>query len=277
MRIAYFGFVLALLSLPAAAQNKKNAPAPSSTSILINGQPINGKVLEMDGRHYMAVEDLAQSLRGTIAYGDGRIAITLPELPPAPAQVAARPSASVPPQLPAPAAQPPSAQPPSASTQASSQSSSPQSPSMTVQPSQAATIKGTLTYFVDFHAGNKPDAGSKVWLVKGRVEIPPDQTFVATSAALGTATNPEQYPAIAYSIADEKGNFELRDVPPGEYTIILQSAHTVGTLNEKRNFFGRGNGRTARDSKGRLEFRNLQIKPGEAVNASKDFGPNIDM
>ncbi len=82
MRSAYFVFALTLLTLPAAAQNKKNAPAQSSTSVQINGQPVRGKVLEIDGKHFVAVEDLAQSLRGTIAYGDGQIALTLPELPP---------------------------------------------------------------------------------------------------------------------------------------------------------------------------------------------------
>jgi len=116
-----------------------------------------------------------------------------------------------------------------------------------------------------------------VWLVKDRVEIPPDQNFVATNAALGTTENPEQYKAIQYSVADENGNFELLDIPPGKYTLVMQSAHTKGTLNEKRNFFGRGNGRNPRDSNGRVEFLNLQVKEGETVDASKDFGPNIDM
>ena len=254
MRFAYFVFALALLTLPAAAQNKKNAPAQSPTSVQINGQPVKGKVLEIDGKHFVAVEDLAQSLRGTIAYGDGQIALTLPELPPV-------------------TAQPPVPQPPAKTSQPLSS----QLPPASIQPAETGRITGTLTYFFDFHAGNKPDTGSKVWLVKGRVEIPADQTFVGTSAALGTGGNPEQYTAIQYSLADEKGSFAFLGVPSGEYTLILQSAHTVGTLNEKRNFFGRGNGRSPRDSKGRVIFFNVQIKPGETVNASKDFGPNIDM
>jgi hypothetical protein len=67
------------------------------------------------------------------------------------------------------------------------------------------------------------------------------------------------------------------DVPTGRYTLIIQSAHTKGTLNEKKQFFGRGDGRTPRDSNGRVEFLNVLIKAGETVDASKDFGPNIDM
>lgn len=242
MKITYFAFALALLALSATAQDKKDAAPQSSTSVLINGQPIKGKVLEIDGKHFVAVEDIAQSLRGTISYGDGQIALTLS-------------------QLPSTTAQPPSSQ----------------LPSVTAQPPETGRIKGTLTYFFDFHVGNKPDTGSKLWLVKGRVEIPADQHFVGTSTALGTSANPEQYNAIKYSITDENGNFELLDIPPGEYTLIMQSAHTKGTLKEKRDFFGRGNGRTTRDSTGRVEFLNLLIKAGETVDASKDFGPNIDM
>ncbi len=242
MRFTYFAFALALLAVSAAAQDKKNAAPQSSTSVLINGQPIKGKVLEIDGKHFVAVEDLAESLRGTIGYGDGQIALTLS-------------------QLPSVTAQPPSSQ----------------LPSMTAQPPETGSIKGTLTYFFNFRIGAKPDTGSKVWLVKGRVEIRADQNFVGNSTALGTSENPEQFNAIKYSITDEKGNFELLDIPPGQYTLIMQSAHTKGTLNEKRDFFGRGNGRNPRDSNGRVEFLNLLIKAGETVNASKDFGPNIDM
>jgi hypothetical protein len=254
MRFIYFSSVLALLTLSVAAQNKKNAPAQSSTSVLINGQPIKGKVLDIDGKHFVAVEDLAQSLRGTIAYGDGQIALTLSELPPMATPL-------------------PSSQPPSKATQPLSS----QLPTLAAQASETGRIKGTLTYFLDFHIGNKPDTGSKVWLVKGRVEIPADQTFVGTSTALGTGENPHEYTAIQYSIADENGTFDLRDVPPGAYTLIMQSAHTTGTLNEKKNFFGRGNGRTPRDRQGRIEFLNVLIKPGETVDASRDFGPNIEM
>ena len=242
MRFTYFAFALTLLTLSATAQDKKDAAPQSSTSVLINGQPIKGKVLEIDGKHFVAIEDLAQSLRGTIGYGDGQIALTLS-------------------QLPSMTAQPPSSQ----------------LPSMTAQPPETGRMKGTLTYFFNFNIGNKPDTGSKVWLVKGRVDIPADQNFVATSTALGTSGNPEQYNAIKYSITDENGNFELLDIPPGQYTLIMQSAHTKGTLKEKRDFFGRGNDRKLRDSSGRVEFLNLLIKAGETVDASKDFGPNIDM
>jgi hypothetical protein len=254
MRLTCFAFALALLTLSVAAQDKNAAAPQPSMSILVNGQPIKGKVLEIDGKHFVAVEDLAQSLRGTIGYGDGQISLTLPKFPP----VTQQPPSS---QLPAVTAPSPSSQP----------------PLMSPQSTETGRIKGTLTYFFDFHTGNKPDTGSKVWLVKGHVEIPPNQNFVATSTTLGTGGNPEQYTAIKYSVADENGNFELLDVPSGQYTLIVQSAHTVGSLKEKRNFLGRGNSHTTRDSSGRVEFLDLLVKAGETADGSKDFGPNIDM
>lgn len=254
MKRIYFVSALALLALSAAAQDKGAATALSATSVQVNGQPIRGKVLEMDGKHYVAVEDLAQTMHGAIAYGDGQISVMLPLLS----------SSAV-----APVPQPPAAAP-------SPKAVAPQ-PAAVIQP-HAGTggIKGTLTYFFSFHDGNKPDNGSKVWLVAGRAEIPADQNFVATSASLGTTANPQQYSVIQYAAANDAGGFELRDVPPGEYTLVLQSAHTKGALKEKTSLFGRGNGRTLRDSNGRVEFLNVRVKAGETADASKDFGPDLD-
>lgn len=254
MRFTYFVLALSLLAVSAVAQDKKDATPQSEASVLINGQPIKGKVLEVDGKHFVAVEDVAQSLRGTISYGDGQIALTLP-------QVSSMTTLPPSPQPPPIAAQLPPSQLSSTNT----------------QPLETGKIKGTLTYFFSFQIGTKPDTGSKVWLVKGRVEIPADKNFVGTSTALGTDANPELYNAIKYSITDVNGNFELLDIPPGQYTLVVQSAHTKGTLKEKNHFFGRGNSRNPRDISGRVEFFNLLVKPGETVEASKDFGPNIDM
>jgi hypothetical protein len=191
-RFTCFAFALALVSASATAQVKKEAALQSSTSVLVNGYPVQGKVLDIEGKHFVAVEDLAQSLHGTISYGEGRIELTLSPLP----SVAAPPLS---PQLPSIASQ-------SASSPVSSAADQPPlSPlrAITARPPGTGNVKGTLTYFFSFHDGNKPDAGSKVWLVKAGAEIPADQNFVATSAAVGTSGNPEEYAAIEYSVTDE--------------------------------------------------------------------------
>lgn len=167
------------------------------------------------------------------------------------------------------AAPPPSA--PPASIAASQPAS--QAPSAAAQAQGTGRIQGTLTYFFSFHVGNKPDNGSKVWLVKDHADLPIDQNFAGAATNLGTSGNPQQYAAIQYSIADDNGNFQMLDVPAGEYTLILQSAHTKGALKDKRNIFGRGKP-DLRDSNGRIEFLYVVVKPGETADGSKDFGPD---
>ena len=80
MRLSPLVCAFALLTLSASAQDKKDAAPQDSIRVLVNGQPMNGKVLEIDGKHFVAIEDLAQSLRGNIGYGDGQIALTLPQI-----------------------------------------------------------------------------------------------------------------------------------------------------------------------------------------------------
>ena len=59
-RFTCFAFALALVSASATAQVKKEAALQSSTSVLVNGYPVQGKVLDIEGKHFVAVEDLAQ-------------------------------------------------------------------------------------------------------------------------------------------------------------------------------------------------------------------------
>src|SRR5579863_1623759 len=147
MKFTSFAFALTLLTLPAAAQDKKATAPQSSTSVLINGQPIKGKVLEVDGKHFVAVEDLAQSLRGTISYGDGQIALTLPQLPSTFTQA---------PPSPAPPSSPPVFSQPGPTQAAPPQAAPPSQPSsIAAAPAEAGSVKGTLTYFFDFHTGSK--------------------------------------------------------------------------------------------------------------------------
>src|SRR5215469_16439389 len=148
-----FIFALAFLSVSVAAQDKADKVSSSSALVLVNGQPIRGKVLEIDGRHYVAVEDLAQSLHGAIGYGEGTISLTFPQ---ATSTVNAPAAVGVP---------SPANSPKSASTPAPEAApTAPPLPSNVDRPAdrlENGRIKGALTYFFDFHAGSKPDNWSK--------------------------------------------------------------------------------------------------------------------
>jgi hypothetical protein len=48
--------------------------------VVINGRPAKMKILDVDAKHFVAIEDLAQALRGTVTYGDDNINLTFAEL-----------------------------------------------------------------------------------------------------------------------------------------------------------------------------------------------------
>jgi len=96
MRFFYFVFAMCIFCTATAAQGKKDGASQPAPSVLVNGQLIKGKVLEIDGKHFVAVEDLAQSLHGTIAYGDGQILLTISKLQEPAAQLAASAQAPAP-------------------------------------------------------------------------------------------------------------------------------------------------------------------------------------
>ena len=157
MRFPFLAFALVLLPLSATAQDRKGHVAPRLlTSVQINGQPIKGKVLEIDGRHYVAVEDLAQSLRGTISYGDGQIALTLP-------------------QLSSMTAQPPLSPPASAMVQPASS----QLPSMAARPLESGRIRGTYPFLARASkSGTSPTLGAKFGLRKVVLKSRPAKTLL---------------------------------------------------------------------------------------------------
>lgn len=48
-----------------------------SRKLFVNGQPINGELLVSNGKHFVAIEDLAESLEGAISYSRANITLTL--------------------------------------------------------------------------------------------------------------------------------------------------------------------------------------------------------
>jgi len=200
----------------------------SAAPLTVNGHEIKGKVLEIDGKHFVAVEDLAQSLGGSLSYAGG-IALTLPS------PVSASPAPT--------------------------------------QQTGTGRIKGTLTYFLNVDFGNRPETGSEVWLLEGHVEIPADQFFEGmakpgvlisyvgkTRARIDKIPAHTEFKVFKHTEADGSGNFELVDIPVGEYTLIIQSRHTHISYTKSK-----------RESSGCMNMRSVEITANETVDVPVNF------
>jgi hypothetical protein len=75
--------------------------------------------------------------------------------------------------------------------------------------------KGTLTFYFNANYGTRPDTGSGVWLVKGRVEIPSRSFFLGLEDVV--VIDKARFQHVLHTIADGNGNFNLGEVPAGDY------------------------------------------------------------
>jgi len=207
--------VLLIVVLGSATALNAQVPkaSPISKNLVVNGQPIKANVLVIDGKHFVAIEDLAQGLAGSISYGSETLTLTFP--------VTASQDAK----------------------------------------HDAGRIKGTLTYFFNSNYGSKPDTGIRVWLLNGHLDIANGQMFFVGNDQLlvgSTSQKLQMYAVVKKSTADGNGNFELFDVPPGSYVLIVQSSHAKGS--------------GMRDIDGKVRVQQIEIRAGETVDGSWDFG-----
>jgi len=213
-----------LVCIVGFAQSVPAVPKESPFNLVINGRPIEGNLILIDGRYYVSVDDLARSLHGAVQYGNDQIVLSLRG------------------------------------------SDLPRSPS--VSPAvEDGEIKGTLTFFFNKNYGTRPDVGAQAWLITGPVDTPPDAYvfFGVGSVQISSKT----YEAVKQTVADGNGNFRMDHVPPGNYTLILQSQHSRGALDLRTGELDKKN---KRDVLGRVFSEPVEVHPGEAVDASHDFG-----
>lgn len=145
-------------------------------------------------------------------------------------------------------------------------------------------IKGTLTFYFNANYGNKPDVGAHIMLVSGRVETPDNATvyLFADSFLNMLSVDDKKYDAVKSTIADGSGNFELADIPSGEYTLVMQSNHVKGKYtyetvdskkpNKKPKIKERLN---QRDSLGCINSVIVTVETGKTTDESFDFGISV--
>jgi hypothetical protein len=221
-----FSFVIAAkpnLS-PTQLASAQGVATPITKHLAVNGRPIEGTILAIDGKYYVSIDDLAQSLAGSIGYSDEKITLTIPTSP----SIGGTP--------------------------------------LTSQQHDAGGIKGTLTF--NSNVGSRPDTGTEIWLVEGDVSVPADQLFsgYGDHVQIGKAN----YNIVKHTIADGNGTFVITDVPVGQYTLIMQSKHTNGAIALRPSEMI-----TQRDAAGRVVSRALQVKAGETLDESLDFGRTV--
>jgi len=154
------------------------------------------------------------------------------------------------------------------------------------QPSRAVDgtgrIKGTLTFYFNANYGNKPDVGAQIMLVPGRVETPDDVRVFLFNDLNVLSVDDKRYDAVKSTIANGNGNFELADIPPGEYTLVMQSSHVKGKYtyetveskkpNKKPKIRERLN---QRDTLGCINSVVVTVEAGKTIDESFDFGVSV--
>jgi hypothetical protein len=151
-------------------------------------------------------------------------------------------------------------------------------------PTGNGRIKGTLTFFFNENFGSKPDVGAQIVLIRGFLDPIPDEAyavFVPTMLLVGTEEK-VMHVTVADTVADGNGNFEIVDVPPGQYTIVMKSSHAKGkfvgvvvTTDKKGKPLKKPRTEhhlNKRDILGVVFSSPVTVEPGRTANVSHDFG-----
>jgi hypothetical protein len=118
------------------------------------------------------------------------------------------------------------------------------------------TVKGTISYYDPRRQVSVPDSSAKLFLIKGTIaRISEDSMFLAINT--GDILAPKGLTVVKTTIADGSGNYELISIPPGEYTLIIQSNHKTAVSD--------------RDLHGVLAQFAIGISAGNIVQKSFDF------
>jgi len=214
-------FLLALLSITSLAAGPQTPPT-KTISLSIDGKPVSVAVVKRDGKFYAPLEDLALAMGASFTTSqkpDGTISLLLT--------------------------------------------------TKTPESKPLGAVKGVITYFFNRNFGSKPDVGARIWLAEGDVSIAESDFFEggddqATIYQGKDAASPKsEQPKVvvkiaATSTASGDGTFELKDVLPGKYTVIIESKHRK-ELN-------------SRDVIGVIVCHPVKVSAGKSIEVSHDFG-----
>jgi hypothetical protein len=121
-------------------------------------------------------------------------------------------------------------------------------------------VRGTIVFGAGRDSRSQPDANSDVWVFAGKIDFPIDCTVFPGPFELTIgecATRNRSIAFLKHARTDGSGRFEVSNLPVGDYTLVLRSAH-VG-------------GRDKRDLANKLAISWFSIKGGQTVDASTKF------
>ncbi len=125
------------------------------------------------------------------------------------------------------------------------------------------SIVGNLSYYFNQNYGNKPDVGSQIVLLEAVDEpifLPTESVFVVGQELLVAKSKEEakRYKILYSTAADGSGRFEFKGLDPKRYLLIATSSHSRGM--------------TQAEILGKKLVRTVDLKPGETIDVSHDFG-----
>lgn len=128
---------------------------------------------------------------------------------------------------------------------------------------EVASIVGNLSYYFNRNYGNKPDVGSQIILieaVEGSLFLPTDSVFVVGQELVVSKTkeNVNRHRILYSTASDGNGRFEFKGLEPKKYLLVAISSHSKGM--------------TAAEILGKKLVRTIDLKTGETVDVSHDFG-----
>ena len=231
MQRSYFYAVFALFLFSAVyvlAQSAKNR-------LFINDKLVSEELLLNKGRYYVAIDDLAKALNATSATktkpGEGAVInFALPK------------------------------------------------PEVVVD---TGSVKGVITYYFNENFGDKVDTGAKIWLVEGELTVSTAETFLGSDEQMIIRNDTElqsardrgndaetirkmvkYYKVIQRTTVDGNGNYDMKNIPVGKYTLFIQSKHRKELNN--------------RDVLGVLRTIPVEVKKGQMRDGSTSFGLIVD-
>lgn len=148
------------------------------------------------------------------------------------------------------------------------------------EPSATGRVRGTVTFLFNQYQGNKPDVGSIVVLTPGLLSIPEIATVVMIPTLL--SVDGKSYEVTAHTMVDGSGDFDLPDVPAGQYTLVIESKMTRGGFHYETITTDR-KGRplkkpkrirrfNQRDVDGKIVAMPVAVEAGKTSDESWDFG-----